>query len=89
MVAHTYCRHINCKQCREKDKKLEQWMEDNQQAPDTQGPEGSALNACSVTKASLLDMFKDHYWDTFEDDRDLIIAHITEVLNMYDFKNIK
>jgi hypothetical protein len=44
-----------------------------------------AAMPCSATKVSLLDMFKDHYWDSLEKDRDIVIAHISAVLDMYDF----
>lgn len=32
--------------------------------------------------ARLFNLLKDHYWDTLEKDRDLIIKHIEEVMKM-------
>ena len=45
----------------------------------------SAVIPGSVTKASLLDMFKDHYWDSFEGQHELILKHIESVLDTAKF----
>lgn len=35
-------------------------------------------------KIALLDLFKDHYWDSLEKDREEILAHIEAVMSMYE-----
>lgn len=38
-------------------------------------------------KEEILKIARDHYWDTFQEDKDIILAHLESILNLADDKN--
>ena len=64
-------------------------IRDDYSKTETHGACGQRELACSATKTALLDMFKDHYWDSLEDSREFIIKHISSVLDICEFEDSK
>jgi len=45
---------------------------------------GFVIAQAPVFPAALIRVFEDHYWDTFQKDRDLILDHVSAVLRQYE-----
>lgn len=43
----------------------------------------AAISAKPVADTALWDLFKDHYWDSFEADKEVLLKHISSVLSVY------
>lgn len=63
---------------------VKEWREEARRLLASPSPRAHSPKKPPVFPASLEKVFEDHYWDTFQNDRNLIMKHVHAVLRQYE-----